>query len=174
MKLSNVSFNLSEFHKKGVGLIQNHQLPTLIQIKTALKQFKFCNLLFEISVYKTMVEFSFIFYKHWVEWDLIGEGLQKLGLCSALGAVAQGGSLLNCDTGPWFFWSHLFWHTRECGGPILTWILRWLQKCLSVMIDGFLSLQSTRYCYKHAHKIFSITASYKKKIESMFRKIQWK
>ena len=46
MKLSNVSFNLSEFYKKGVGLIQNHQLPTMIPIKTALKLFKFCNLLF--------------------------------------------------------------------------------------------------------------------------------
>jgi hypothetical protein len=45
MKLSNVSFNQSEFHKKGIGLIQNHQLPTLIQIKTALKLFKFFNLL---------------------------------------------------------------------------------------------------------------------------------
>jgi hypothetical protein len=34
VKLFSVSFNPSEFHKKGVGLMQNHQLPILIQIET--------------------------------------------------------------------------------------------------------------------------------------------
>jgi hypothetical protein len=38
VELSNVSFNPSEFHKKGVGFMQNHQLSTLIQIKTTLKR----------------------------------------------------------------------------------------------------------------------------------------
>jgi hypothetical protein len=36
VKLSNISIYSSELHKNGVGLMQNHQLPTLIQIKTAL------------------------------------------------------------------------------------------------------------------------------------------
>jgi hypothetical protein len=41
---------------------------------------------------------------------IAGEGLQNLGLCSALRAFEQGGSLLChtcCDTGPRFFRSHL-------------------------------------------------------------------
>jgi hypothetical protein len=57
------------------------------------------------------------------------EGLQNLGLCSALRAFELGGSLLChtcCDTGPQLFRSLLTFvrHTRGCGGSILTRILK--------------------------------------------------
>jgi hypothetical protein len=42
----------------------------------------------------------FHFYRH---STIACEGLQNLGLCSALRA----GRIFICDTGPQFFWSHL-------------------------------------------------------------------
>jgi hypothetical protein len=46
VKLSNVTFKPSEVQKKGVGLMQNHQLHVLTQIEAALKLFKFSYILF--------------------------------------------------------------------------------------------------------------------------------
>jgi hypothetical protein len=57
-----------------------------------------------------------IFFTIWA-----GEGLQNLGLCSALGAFEQGGSLschTRCDTGPWFFRCHL--KDRPIQSPLTT------------------------------------------------------
>jgi hypothetical protein len=59
-----------------------------------------------------------------------GEGLPNLGLCSALRSVEQGGIFI-VTRGFGFsglirraaLFSCLLWHTRECGGSILTWIL---------------------------------------------------
>jgi hypothetical protein len=48
-------------------------------------------------------------YFTYVDVTIAGEGLQNLGLCSALMAFAQGGILschTSCDTGPRFFRSH--------------------------------------------------------------------
>jgi hypothetical protein len=79
VKLSNVPFNPSEFHKKGLELMQNHQLHTLIQIKTTLKLLNFgtCSnnietiQILEHALLNIIIldpgQFSFIFYKHWVE-----------------------------------------------------------------------------------------------------------
>jgi hypothetical protein len=35
--------------------MQNHQLPTLILIKTALKQFKFCNMLHSVALLNIII-----------------------------------------------------------------------------------------------------------------------
>jgi hypothetical protein len=90
---------------------------------------------------------------------IAGEGLQNLGLCSALRAFEQGGIFIVthlCDTGPRFFglirrnapFSHLLRHMRGCGGSILT---RILMSKIKSMINTF-SHGCNSLCLTHVNK----------------------